>query len=170
VEAVRERTRTDADVTAFYASFEWRRLRYSILLMYGRKCMCCGTTEEIMHVDHIKPLRFNWSRRLDSTNLQVLCAVCNHGKGNWDETDFRSVEPTASVRIRNYIRAAIQPFLDRRIGSQMELVVTPVDAQHIDALIRIYRGPILEIDLRYQIFFAGSTLPLPPHPHWVKIS
>jgi hypothetical protein len=60
-----------------------------------------------------------------------------------------------TVRIENYIREAIQPFLDRRIGSRMDVVVTRVDVQRIDALVRIYRGPTLEIDLRYQILWDG---------------
>jgi phage gp46-like protein len=59
------------------------------------------------------------------------------------------------VRIENYIREAIQPFLDLRIGSRMDVVVTRVDVQRIDALVRIYRGPTLEIDLRYQILWDG---------------
>jgi phage gp46-like protein len=59
------------------------------------------------------------------------------------------------VRIENYIREAIQPFLDQRIGSSMEVIVTRVDMQRIDALVRIYRGPVLEIDLRYQILWTG---------------
>jgi phage gp46-like protein len=62
---------------------------------------------------------------------------------------------STTVRIENYIREAIQPFLDRRIGSQMEVVVTRVDRQRIDALVRIYRGRVLEIDLRYQILWSG---------------
>lgn len=76
----------------FYASYEWRKLRYKVLLTYGRKCMCCGSVDGPFHVDHIKSLRFNWSLRLDETNLQVLCEVCNHGKGNWDATDHRAVQ------------------------------------------------------------------------------
>lgn len=27
---------------------------------------------------------------LSLENLQVLCAECNHGKGNWDMTDWRT--------------------------------------------------------------------------------
>jgi hypothetical protein len=73
----------------FYHSYEWHRLRYSVLKEYGRKCMCCGETTGTMHVDHIKPLRQHWELRLDRSNLQVLCDDCNHGKGNWDTTDFR---------------------------------------------------------------------------------
>ena len=26
---------------------------------------------------------------LEITNLQILCHECNHGKGNWDQTDWR---------------------------------------------------------------------------------
>lgn len=73
----------------FYESFDWRRLRFKTIKRYGRVCMCCGTTKGEMHVDHIKPVRKYWELRLDPDNLQVLCDECNHGKGNWDETDFR---------------------------------------------------------------------------------
>lgn len=80
-------------VREFYASFEWRKLRLEILKRDGRQCLCCGAKPEhgvYMHVDHIKPLRFNWELRLDPDNLQVLCEICNHGKGNWDATDWRT--------------------------------------------------------------------------------
>lgn len=73
----------------FYLSYEWRKLRYLTLKKYGRRCMACGETKGKMHVDHIKPVRKYWELRLDPTNLQVLCEVCNHGKGSWDETDHR---------------------------------------------------------------------------------
>lgn len=81
------------DVQAFYRSFPWRKLRLEIIKKHGRRCLCCGATPEDgikIHVDHIKPLRFNWNLRLDPNNLQVLCEICNHGKGNWDKTDWRA--------------------------------------------------------------------------------
>ena len=59
------------------------------------------------------------------------------------------------VRVENYIREAIQPFLDRRIGSRMYVEATRVDDQRIDALVKIYRGPALEIELRYQVLWSG---------------
>ena len=80
------------DALKFYESYEWRKLRYRILKRDGAQCQLCGATRADglkLHVDHIKPLRKNWSLRLDPKNLQVLCEVCNHGKGNWDETDWR---------------------------------------------------------------------------------
>lgn len=76
----------------FYQSFEWRKLRFTILEKFGARCMLCGASPReghTMHVDHIKPLRFNWDLRLDPENLQILCAICNHGKASWSETDFR---------------------------------------------------------------------------------
>lgn len=80
-------------VDEFYKSFEWRKLRYKILAKYGRKCMACGTTTGQIHVDHIKPLRRYWHLRLVEDNLQILCEDCNHGKGSWDETDWRPKSP-----------------------------------------------------------------------------
>lgn len=60
-----------------------------------------------------------------------------------------------TVRVEQYIREAIQPFIDRRIGSSFEVEATRVGRQEIDALIRIYRGPVLEIELRYAILWQG---------------
>ena len=80
----------------FYQSFEWRKLRYETLKRYGAECMLCGATRADglkMHVDHIKCLRDNWHLRLDPDNVQVLCELCNHGKGNWDSTDWRPSVP-----------------------------------------------------------------------------
>ena len=77
---------------AFLQSYEWRRVRMQALKRYGAKCMCCGATPatgEVMNVDHIKPRRLFPDLALDIDNLQVLCSPCNHGKGNWDMTDWR---------------------------------------------------------------------------------
>lgn len=62
-----------------------------------------------------------------------------------------------TVRVEQYIREAIQPFIERRIGSSFEVEATRVGRQEIDALIRIYRGPVLEIELRYAILWEGMV-------------
>jgi 5-methylcytosine-specific restriction endonuclease McrA len=79
----------------FLRSFEWRRLRMQALLKYGSKCMCCGATPDkgfVMHVDHIKPRKLFPALSLELSNLQILCEACNHGKGNWDMTDWRQTK------------------------------------------------------------------------------
>lgn len=76
----------------FLSSFAWRRLRMEVLKEQGRRCKCCGATPDDgvrMHVDHIKPRKLFPELSLEKSNLQVLCEVCNHGKGNWDQTDWR---------------------------------------------------------------------------------
>lgn len=54
--------------------------------------MCCGATPAtgaVINVDHIKPRKKYPHLALEISNLQILCHDCNHGKGNWDETDWR---------------------------------------------------------------------------------
>lgn len=84
-----------ATCDAFLESYEWRRARMAALKRYGSKCQCCGATPQDgarMNVDHIKPRKLFPNLALDLNNLQVLCSECNHGKGNWDMTDWRTVD------------------------------------------------------------------------------
>ena len=79
-------------VDDFLQSYEWRRVRMEAIKRYGAKCQCCGATPEtgaIINVDHIKPRKIFPELALSLDNLQVLCHECNHGKGNWDMTDWR---------------------------------------------------------------------------------
>ena len=73
----------------FYTSRPWRALRYEALRVLGRKCQCCGATGKEMHVDHIKPRSLFPALELELSNLQILCADCNLGKSNKDQTDWR---------------------------------------------------------------------------------
>lgn len=82
---------SDEMKSEFYKSWEWKKLRLTVIKRYGKKCMCCGSDEKIV-VDHIKPVSTNWFMRLDFENLQVLCNDCNMGKSNDDFTDFRPIE------------------------------------------------------------------------------
>lgn len=41
---------------------------------------------------HIQPRKTHPHLALVLSNLQVLCHDCNHGKGNWDTTDWRPRE------------------------------------------------------------------------------
>lgn len=78
----------------FLQSYEWRKLRMQALKLHGAKCQCCGATPAmgaVMNVDHIKPRKLFPNLALELSNLQVLCGECNHGKGNWDMTDWRNI-------------------------------------------------------------------------------
>ena len=85
-------------ITAFYKTAEWKRVRYDALAANDGRCELCGISKHegaVLNVDHIRPLRLHWDRRLDPSNLQVLCGSCNQGKGNRDDTDWR--EPSLRV-------------------------------------------------------------------------
>lgn len=87
---------------AFLLSYEWRQVRMQALKRDGARCCCCGATPadgRVMHVDHIKPRKHFPQLALDLNNLQVLCDVCNHGKGNWDQTDWREDVIGAKLRV-----------------------------------------------------------------------
>lgn len=79
----------------FLLTYEWRRLRMEVLKERGRRCECCGIVPSaengaVVNVDHVKPRKLHPELALEKSNLQVLCDACNHGKGNWDETDWRT--------------------------------------------------------------------------------
>lgn len=79
--------------TEFLKTYEWRRLRKYVLTKYEGKCMCCGKTasEDIyLNVDHILPRKTHPELALVESNLQILCNECNHGKGNWNTSDWRN--------------------------------------------------------------------------------
>lgn len=89
---VKQPQRNDVAGDSFLASYEWRRVRMLVLKRDSAKCACCGATPADgvrMNVDHIKPRKLFPQLALDPSNLQVLCEICNHGKGNWDCTDWR---------------------------------------------------------------------------------
>ncbi len=81
----------------FYASAEWRALRFAVLKMANGRCNLCGrSTREhgvVLHVDHIKPRSIYPELELSLSNLQILCEDCNLGKGNRDDTDWRVGRP-----------------------------------------------------------------------------
>jgi len=92
----------------FLATYEWRRVRMEAIKRYGSRCQCCGAspaTGAVINVDHIKPRRIFPHLALSLDNLQVLCHDCNHGKGNWDMTDWRDApEHELSEEQRAHLR------------------------------------------------------------------
>jgi 5-methylcytosine-specific restriction endonuclease McrA len=79
----------------FLQTYEWRKVRMEALKKYGARCAACGATAMDgvrLHVDHIRPRALYPALALTLENLQILCEECNHGKGNWDITDWRVEE------------------------------------------------------------------------------
>jgi phage gp46-like protein len=72
-----------------------------------------------------------------------------------------AIEPSSSqfgatqAWAMNYIRDAIQPFVDYKIASRFEVMSMRTSKQEIDAVVRIYRGPRIAIDLAYQMLWQG---------------
>ncbi len=68
-------------------------LRYKILERDKGTCQCCGRSYQNsgvkVHVDHIKPVSKYPELAKEESNLQVLCADCNHAKAAKYETNWR---------------------------------------------------------------------------------
>ena len=58
----------------------------------------------------------------------------------------------------NYIKSALQPFVDNKICSWFEIMSVRVTTQRVDILIRMYRGPKAAIQLMYQVLWQGIKL------------
>lgn len=89
------KTIPEANSKDFLSSKAWLRARLQALKEHGNKCQSCGQSPEDgakLNVDHIKPRRLFPELALDPANLQVLCSLCNEGKGNWDMSDFRKTK------------------------------------------------------------------------------
>ena len=68
-------------------------------------------------------------------------------------TPAMASQGSTMAAVENYIKAAIQPFVDRKICSGFDIWTTKVNTQRIDALIRIYRGPLPDIELQYAVLW-----------------
>lgn len=82
-----------ANSSEFLESSAWKRLRIQAFEKYGNKCQCCGASPEDgirLNVDHIQPRKLFPELALSLDNLQILCSDCNHGKGNWSMSDWRT--------------------------------------------------------------------------------
>lgn len=94
VEVRSEKPRVRPVAADFTSSPAWRVLRFEVLRESNGSCSLCGRSNRehgvILHVDHIKPKSLYPELALHKPNLQVLCEDCNMGKGNRDETDWRT--------------------------------------------------------------------------------
>lgn len=90
---------------SFYNTNEWKSLRYKVLAAANGKCECCGMSSSmgaVLHVDHIKPRSKYPELALEFSNMQILCADCNIGKSNKDDTDWRD-NPYSDFNVNNFL-------------------------------------------------------------------
>lgn len=71
----------DSKSSRFYSSGRWKKLRDSYLRR-NPLCEHClpGVTTIATEVDHVIPIKIDWSLRLDWNNLQSLCHSCHTKK------------------------------------------------------------------------------------------
>lgn len=73
----------------------WQSLRAKVIAAWvsaGWPCAKCGEAIRVprsAHVDHIERIRDNPDRRLDLSNLRVLCGRCHNRRTAHDENDDR---------------------------------------------------------------------------------
>lgn len=106
----------DPNSDEFLTSYQWRALRMDAIALHGNSCMCCGAAPgdgngTIINVDHIKPRRTHPHLALDINNLQILCNVCNHGKSNRHEIDFRPAPVEEAGNLEAYSMQSINEIL-----------------------------------------------------------
>ena len=68
----------------FYNTTAWRKLSQQVL-KNNPVCVAClsnGIIRKADVVDHIIPIRVDWTKRLDADNLQPLCNSCHRRKTN----------------------------------------------------------------------------------------
>jgi len=81
---------------AFYKTAEWKALSAQLRKDSGPTCVMCdrdfkkyGLTK---NADHIKPLMYAWSARLDPENIQIICSECNKAKRNYNPQSIESMK------------------------------------------------------------------------------
>lgn len=91
----------DKRIIAFYKSKEWQILSQTVYLEQHGFCQECLKKKRIRIgsydkngkfrrniVDHIVPIKVDWSRRLDKSNCWVLCITCHNKKTAEDRRKY----------------------------------------------------------------------------------
>ena len=104
--------------------------------------------------------RRGWWGDLDADTLWSASPI---GTKNWLLTrakvaDKYAWEGDTVFRAENYTRAAVQPLVDGRVCSAINVVAQRVGLERIDVRVVLYRGPIAEIDLVLQDFWNAMTV------------
>lgn len=71
-------------------------------------------------------------------------------------TQAPSQEGSTLDRAQRYTEQALLPFIDKRIASELSVNAVRTELQRIEVYAKIYRGPLAEIDLRYQMLWEDE--------------
>lgn len=86
------------------------------------------------------------------------------GCKNWLLTRAKILTATPSLegdtleRARQYTREALQPFVDQRMATQIVVGATRTGLERIDVTALLFRGNLVEIDLRFQILWTEDPI------------
>ncbi len=75
------RYKRDGKANAFYQSREWKHIRKLALERDNFLCQMClrdGNLVKGVIVHHLEEIKDNWNRRLDLSNLEVVCRNCHN--------------------------------------------------------------------------------------------
>jgi phage gp46-like protein len=84
------------------------------------------------------------------------------GTKNWLLTrakvaDAYAWEGDTVYRAENYTREAVQPLVDLKICSAVDVTAERIDRDRIDVRVVVYRGPFVAVDLIFQDLWAAMT-------------
>lgn len=71
-------------------------------------------------------------------------------------TDVPSKEGSTLQRANQYTKDALQPFLDKRVATKITTSAIRTELNRIEVTATIYRGPLSEIELRYQLLWQEN--------------
>jgi phage gp46-like protein len=63
------------------------------------------------------------------------------------------IEGATIARAEQYVREALQPFIDRKVASRMAVEAQRSTRERIDVAAVLYRGPEVAVDLRFQLMW-----------------
>src|SRR5262245_55929693 len=55
------------------------------------------------------------------------------------------------ARVENYVREALQPFVDKGIATRLQVQAVRTEVERIDCLVTLFRGPVQLVDLHYAV-------------------
>jgi len=121
-------------------------------------------TDALADYDEIRPDpdsddRRGWWGDMDATPIWRGWPI---GTKNWlleraKISDAWSWEGDTVARAENYTRNAVQPIVDMKMASAVDVFAERVGRERIDVRVVVFRGPMVAIDLVFQDLWAAMT-------------